>query len=130
MANHEKTLGKLELEVLKIIWDQQGRTVPAVADFLEEQNGYARTTTLTVIQRLHKKGFLRREKTKGIYHYYPTEAKQTVLGNLASQFVKNMFDGSSANLVQHLTHGEVPADELAQIRDIINEALESEEGSK
>lgn len=121
-----KTLGQLELEVLKIVWDKQGCTVPEAAEVLAKQKGYARTTILTVIQRLHKKGFLSRKKEGGVFHYYPTEKKTTVLGNLAKQFVENIFEGSSANLVQHLTDGSVSPDELVRIRQIINDALTAE----
>ena len=87
-----KTLGQLELEVLKIVWDKQGCTFPEAAEVLAKQKGYARTTILTVIQRLHKKGFLSRKKEGGVFHYYPTEKRTTVLGNLAKQFVENIFE--------------------------------------
>lgn len=121
-----KTLGQLELEVLKIVWDKQGCTVLEAAEVLAKQKGYARTTILTVIQRLHKKGFLNRKKEDGVFHYYPTEKKTTVLGKLAWQFVENIFEGSSASLVQHLTSGSVPPEELAHIRKIIEDALAAE----
>ena len=121
-----KTLGQLELEVLKIVWDKQGCTVLEAAEVLAKQKGYARTTILTVIQRLHKKGFLSRTKEDGVFHYYATEKKTTVLGKLARQFVENIFEGSSANLVQHLTSGSVPPEELTRIRKIIDDALATE----
>ncbi len=124
-----KTLGQLELEVLKIVWDKQGCTVPEAAEVLVKQKGYARTTILTVIQRLHKKGFLTRKKEGGVFHYYPTEKKTTVLGNLAKQFVENIFEGSSASLVQHLTSGDVASEELIRIRQIIDQAF-TEEGEQ
>ena len=123
-----KTLGQLELEVLKIVWDKQGCTVPEAAEVLAKQKGYARTTILTVIQRLYKKGFLSRKKEEGVFHYYPTEKKTTVLGNLAKQFVENIFEGSSASLIQHLTSGDVSSEELMRIRQIIDQAL-TEEGA-
>ena len=126
MEQKAQTLGQLELEVLKIVWDKQGCTVPEAAEVLAKQKGYARTTILTVIQRLHKKGFLNRKKEEGVFHYYPTEKKTTVLGKLARQFVENIFEGSSASLVQHLTDGSVPPEELARIRAIIDDAITAE----
>ena len=126
MAKKTQTLGQLELEVLKIIWDRQDCTVPQVTEILTKQKGYARTTVLTVIQRLHKKGFLTRQKQNGVYHYYPTEKKNTVLGNLAKQFVQNIFEGSPASLIQHLTESDVSPEELTHIRKIIDEAIASE----
>lgn len=127
MGRQKQTLGQLELEVLKIIWANPGSTVPQAAESLIQKKGYARTTILTVIQRLHKKGFLNRKKTDGAYHYYPTENKAVVLGNLAKQFVQNIFEGSSAGLVLHLTNSDIPPDELARMREIIDNALEAGE---
>ncbi len=126
MAKKAQTLGQLELEVLKVVWDKQGGTVLQVAEVLAKQHGYARTTILTVIQRLHKKDFLERRKVGGVFHYYPTQKKTTVLGNLAKQFVQNIFEGSPASLIQHLADSDVSADELTQIRKIIDDALKAE----
>ena len=125
-----KTLGQLELEVLKIVWDKKSCTVPQAAEVLAKQKGYARTTILTVIQRLHKKGFLSRKKEDGVFHYSPTEKKTTVLGNLARTFVDSIFEGSSAELVQHLTTGEVTNEELVRIRKIIDDAIAADGAKK
>ncbi len=126
MTDKPQTLGQLELEVLKIIWDKQGATVLEVAEVLATQNGLARTTVLTVIKRLHNKGFLERKKEGGVYHYFPTQKKTTVLGNLAKQFIQNIFEGSPANLIQHLAQSDMPDEELTQIRKIIDESLADE----
>ena len=126
MGLETRSLGQLELEVMKIVWDRQSCTVPQAAEVLAEQKGYARTTILTVMQRLHKKGFLKREKVDGVFRYYPTRPRQAVMGSLAKQFVNSIFGGSSLELVQHLAKGDVSADELAAIRKIIDEAITKE----
>lgn len=126
MTEKTQTLGQLELEVMKIIWDRQSCTVPEISEMLAKEKGYARTTILTVIQRLYKKGFLERKKEASVFHYYPTQKRTTVLGNLTKQFVKNIFEGSPANLVQHLTEADVSSDELKQIRKIIDDAIAGE----
>lgn len=127
MDKQKQTLGQLELEVLKVIWKNPGCTVPEAAEPLIRKKGYARTTILTVVQRLHKKGFLYRKKASGAYHYYPTENQTAVLGNLAKQFVQNIFEGSSAGLVQHLTNSDITPGELARMREIIDNAIEAGE---
>ncbi len=128
MSEKNQSLGQLELEVLKIVWEKQGCSVPEAAEILSGQKGYARTTILTIFQRLHKKGFLNRRKKAGIFCYYPTQQKNDVLGNLAQQFVRNIFEGSPSGLVQHLTKSNVSADELARMRQIIDDALAAEGG--
>ena len=130
MNQKSQTLGRLELEVLKIVWDKQNCTVLEVAEVLARQKGYARTTILTVMQRLHKKGFLQRKKAGGVFRYSPTQKKTTVLGNLAKQFVQNTFEGSPSSLIQHIADTDVSTDELKQIRRIINAALKAEGGRR
>ncbi|MBN2686415.1 MAG: BlaI/MecI/CopY family transcriptional regulator [Pontiellaceae bacterium] len=123
------SLGQLELDVLKIIWDKQECTVPEAAEILSEKRDYAKTTILTVIQRLYKKGFLTRVKRGGIFHYLPTQKKEVVLGNLAQQFIKSTFDGSLPGLVQNLTQTNLSAKELAELRSIIDQAIQEEESN-
>ncbi|MCK4998478.1 MAG: BlaI/MecI/CopY family transcriptional regulator [Anaerohalosphaera sp.] len=130
MTDKAQTLGQLELEVLKIVWDKQGCTVPEAAEVLAMQKGYARTTILTVIQRLYKKDFLKRKKEGGVFHYYPTQKKTTVLGNLTKQFVQNIFEGSHTSLVQHMTEADVSTEELTKIRKIIDKAIAAEGDKK
>ncbi len=52
MTQQNPSLGELELEILKVIWRQQPCTVAQVAQLMASRHGHARTTVLTVIQRL------------------------------------------------------------------------------
>jgi predicted transcriptional regulator len=127
MAKKQETLGELELEVMKILWDRGRSSVLQVAENLSRQKGYARTTILTIMQRLHKKGFLKRKKEDGVYRYEPTQKRQQVMGRLLSQFIDRVFDGSSTSLVQQLTGARMSDEELKQIRSIIDKAHQAEE---
>lgn len=117
------SLGQLELEVLKITWNEPGSSVNEITDRLLEHKDYARTTVLTVIQRLHKKGFLTRSKEQGSFRYYPTESKEEVMGSLTQRFIQSTFEGSASNLIQHLTSTSLTTDELAEMRAIIDQAM-------
>ncbi len=120
------SIGQLELEVLKVIWNEPGSSVNEVTDRLLDQKEYARTTILTVVQRLHKKGFLTRNKEQGSFRYYPTESKEDVMGSLTQRFIQSTFEGSASNLIQHLTTSSLSTDELAEMRDIIDQAMKNE----
>ena len=126
MAKKQETLGELELEVMKILWDRGRSSVLQVAENLAKQKGYARTTSLTIMQRLHKKGFLKRKKEDGVYRYEPTQKRQQVMGRLLSQFIDRVFDGSSTSLVQQLTGARMSDEELKQIKAIIDQAHPAE----
>lgn len=102
MAKGELSLGELELEVLKVIWEQQPCTVQEVAEIMHERRGLARTTVLTVMQRLHKKKFLRRRKRQGLHHYSTAEERSSVMSGLIDQFVDRVLDGSALPFIAYL----------------------------
>jgi predicted transcriptional regulator len=122
MSSKRSSLGQLELEVLKVIWQHQPCTVSQVADFLGKRDGYARTTILTVMQRLHQKAFLKRKKISGAFKYSTTEARNTVMSRLIGQFVEKVLDGSALPFVAYLTEtDELTNDQIAALRDIAKE---------
>ena len=127
MAKTQENLGELELEVMKILWSRGRSSVLQVSEQLSKQKGYARTTILTILQRLHKKGFLKRKKEDGVYRYEPTQKRQQVMGRLLNQFIDRVFDGSSTSLVQQLTGAKMSEEEMDQIKAIIDKANEAEE---
>lgn len=127
MAKKQENLGELELEVMKILWDRGRSSVLQVSEKLCKQKGYARTTILTVIQRLHKKGFLKRKKEDGVYRYEPAHKRHQVMGNLLNQFIDRVFDGSSASLVQQLAGAKMSDEELNQIKTILDKARDLKE---
>ncbi len=126
MQEKINNLGELELEVLKIIWDIQPCTVQKVAEILADRNGYARTTILTIIQRLTQKGFLTRSKVDGIWHYQACQKKNNVMSSLLSQFIDKVFDGSCSGLLQHLAPEKLSKKELSELENLLNKARKGE----
>ena len=106
MEKRELSLGELELEVLKIIWERQPCTVQDVAEVMRERRGLARTTVLTVMQRLHKKELLKRRKHEGIYHYSTTEERSAVMSGLIQQFLDRVLDGSALPFIAYLAEAK------------------------
>ena len=98
MGSPQPPLGELELEVLKVIWDLQPCTVKQIAEVLAQRSGHARTTVLTVMQRLHAKGFLKRSRKEGLWRYSSTHDRQRILSHLVSQFMDTVLDSSPAPL--------------------------------
>lgn len=125
MAVTHQGLGELELDVLKTIWRRQPCTVQEVADQLNGSRGCARTTVLTVMQRLHAKGYLRRRKKNGVFRYATTQGRKTVMSRLVGQFVDKVLDGSALPFVTYLSEMDNLTPEQAdRLHTILNE-LES-----
>ncbi len=129
MGSKKHGLGELELEVLKMVWELPGCTVQEVAEVLGEQRGCARTTVLTVMQRLDAKGFLDRRRTDGIYRYTATEGRGKVLTGLIGKFVDRVLDGSPAQFLAYLAETEQLTEEQAgQLREMVQDLARREGG--
>ncbi|GAA4470813.1 BlaI/MecI/CopY family transcriptional regulator [Novipirellula rosea] len=116
------TLGRVELEILQFIDANHPVTVREVATYWFEKTGQARTTVLTVMDRLKQKGFLTRKKISNVYHYSPKRSGSSVLQHLVSDFVQGVLGGSVAPFVAYLNDAKsIPPDELAQLKQIVNE---------
>lgn len=127
MVKKGTRLGELELTVLKTIWEHQPCTVLQVAEIFGERGGYARTTILTVMQRLQAKNFLKRRKVDGVFQYKPTEGRNKVTSRLIAQFLDKVLDGSALPFVSYLTENKDLTKEQAEALRAIVEKLESKE---
>ena len=126
MAKARETVGELELAVMKVVWETGGCTVQQATEILAQRKSYARTTILTVIQRLHAKGFLERRKIDGVYRYSSTEDRNTVLSRLIGRFVDTVLDGSPGPLISYFAERGVDPDELAKIKLLLARAQQED----
>ena len=58
MADSKASLGPLEIEILRYIGDHYPISVAEVAEHVAQTTGQARTTVLTIMDRLRGKGYL------------------------------------------------------------------------
>jgi len=115
----EPNLGERELEVLKIIWEREPCPVQEVVEIMSRRRGSARTTILTLIQRLHAKGYLKRKKRFGLYHYATTRQRHTVMAGAVRRFVNTVLDGSPAPFLAYLCNsGQLTEEQLDTLREI------------
>ncbi len=70
-------LGELEEAVMGVLWQAQSPlTVRDVLSEINRSRALAYTTVMTVLDNLHRKGWVQRERTGRAYQYRPTEARQ------------------------------------------------------
>ena len=126
-------LGPLELEVLTWVQDHAPATVRAAADHFARERELARTTVLTILERLRKKGHLERRNIDGVNEYLPAAPRSEVQSALIGDFVRNMLGGSLTPFMAYLTRkGSVSDTELAELKRLVRELDErrSEEGDR
>lgn len=114
------TIGDQELALLRFVADQGGATVGEAAEAFGEPRGLARSTVLTMMERLRKKGHLTRRLAQGVYRYSSKAPASEVMRGVVRDFVRQTLDGSVAPFVAYLSeHAEVSETELAELEDLV-----------
>lgn len=126
----KEKLGEAELEVLRFVSDREPVTVRDTAEHFAEARGLARTTVLTMMERLRKKGFLTREPGAGGFEYRSAQAKSKVLRGLVGDFVERTLGGSLSPFVAYLAERRnATPEELAELRKLVDELEERNDGT-
>jgi BlaI family transcriptional regulator, penicillinase repressor len=68
-------LGDLERKVMDVLWSEIG-SEQTVREVEERLPGYAYTTLLTVVDRLQRKGFVRRVRDGRAFRYAPMSSRE------------------------------------------------------
>lgn len=114
-------LGNQEIELLKFISDHpEPIAVREITDGFGDPRGLARTTILTMLDRMRKKGVVAREMLEGVYHYTSKISKSVLLQNMVKDFVEKTLGGSISPFVNYLTQKmDLTESELAEFRRLI-----------
>lgn len=91
LFNTKKTLGSLELEVMKIVWRKEKCTVRDVVEDLRKEKVLAYTTIMTVMDNLYKKEFVKRVKVKKTYHYEPHASENLFIRSSISKTFQSLI---------------------------------------
>lgn len=111
-----------ELDLLQHISDHAPVSVRDVAEGYGIQHELARTTVLTIMERLRKKGFLNRKKSEGVWVYSPAMEKGDLMKGVVKEFFEKTLKGSLSPFVAYLGEDkEVTAEELKQLEQLVNE---------
>jgi predicted transcriptional regulator len=115
-------LGDQELELLRYVSDHAPITVRIAAEQFGQPRGLARTTILTVMERLRGKKYLERHKNGGSFEYTPAIAKTDMLRGLVQTFVEKTLAGSLTPFVAYLAETKnVSASEMEALKALVRE---------
>ena len=112
---------ELELEILKVLWDESPLPVRDVrARLAEASRPLAHSSVITMLNIMHDKGFVTRKKEGKAFLFAPKVTKDRVTGGMMRDLVARVFDGSPAAMVLNLLETtDLDKDELAELRRLI-----------
>jgi predicted transcriptional regulator len=95
-------LTPLELDIMKAVWQDPPVTVRDVQERIRPVRNLAYTTVMTIMDRLHQKGFLTRELQSRTHQYSPAIAYGEVRDEAVKTLINSFFDGSESGLLEFL----------------------------
>ena len=117
-----KHLGDLELAVWRHIPDE-GATVTQEAKHFAEVRGLARTTILTVMERLRIKKFLSRRRDGKAWRYFLRKPKSEVFLGLVRRFMDRTLGGSVDPFMTYLmSDAKLTAAQIQELKQFVEKA--------
>jgi predicted transcriptional regulator len=118
--NSEIRLGRLELQIMKVVWERGQATVHEVRDALLRGRKPAYSTILTMMRKLEGKGYLSHEVADRTYVYEATVSREVVRHSVVGDVLDRLFEGSASLLMSSLVEQKGVSDkELREIQELV-----------
>ncbi|HEX4432919.1 MAG TPA: BlaI/MecI/CopY family transcriptional regulator [Frankiaceae bacterium] len=123
-----RPFGDLEAAIMDRLWDRDDPAlVREIVDELHDERPLAYTTVMTVMENLHRKGWLRREREGRAWRYEPTGSRSGYTAQLMNEALGTSTD--RRNALAHFVLQMSPHD-AALLRQALDQADgPDEEGS-
>ena len=114
------SIGDQELALLQHIEESGTASVGEVAASFGEPRGLARSTVLTMMERLRGKGYLKRRQLRGMFRYSTATGAGEAVRSAVGSFVEKTLSGSVSPFVAWMSErAEVSDDELAELEELV-----------
>lgn len=122
-----KSIGDQELALLHYVEQRGDASVGESAAEFGEARQLARSTVLTMMERLRAKGYLRRRRVNGVYRY--SAAGEDVMQGAVAAFVEKTLQGSVSPFVAWMSRrGKVSDEELAELKALVEKLQSTRKG--
>lgn len=115
-------LTALELEIMKVLWENGPASVQSVQERLPQDRELAYTTVQTMLNVLHRKGRVKRTLTNRAYLYQPALSRESAVRQMLTDVIDRMFGGSAENLVMSLVETrQITPEKLAEVQALLEQ---------
>jgi BlaI family penicillinase repressor len=129
MAKKEMKLGKVQLEIMKVLWEHGDVTARQITDELSKKEEIAHSTVQTLLRKLEAKGAVEHMSEGRTFLFRALIHRSAVAESTTHDLLTRVFHGSVYSLVAHLIkHEEVSPQELKALRELIDSS--SDEGGR
>ncbi len=123
MAKATPNLGKVQLQIMQILWERGEATAREITEALNQTDTVAHSTTQTLLRKLEAKGAVTHSVQDRVFVFRPLSEKADIRETVARDLLTRVFGGSVYGLVSHLLkHEAISGDEMKRLRELIDAA--------
>jgi len=116
-----------EWKVMKVVWRLKSCAARDVYEEMGRDNGWAPSTTKTVLRRLVDKGHLTATPVGSSYLYRPARPAWRSLAGAADTLLDNTLEGMDGKLLAYMVKkSKLTPGDLAQLRALLDQHAEAE----
>ena len=103
MASSDKSVSDRELGVLEVLWQQGQASVREItAEVYEDQSFSKYQSVQKLLERLEKKGCVKRDRSTSAHTFEPTVKRDELIGHRLERVAETLCGGSLTPLLMHL----------------------------
>jgi BlaI family penicillinase repressor len=125
-------ISEAEWTVMEALWEHSPQTASAVAKSIRPSTGWAVNTVRTMLGRLVEKGVVVfSENRDGVREFSPAVKREDVVRFESETFLNRVFRGAAQPLLVHFaSHSKLTSEEIGQLKQLLDDALEKRDGHK
>ena len=125
-------LSRTELQILNILWkSKDGLSVREVHEQIKETFNWAYSTTKTTMDRMVKKGLLKRDDFHGVFLYQAQISKPAGLARLLSFFMNDLLEMDQSALVSLFGRSKALSEsEIDELEGLLEQQTDNKEKTK
>lgn len=129
MRTKNINLTMAEWRVMECLWEKSPRTGREATEWLEEEMGWNRSTTLTLLRRMESKGAVASDTEGGVRSFQPLICREDAALQETEDFLGRFYKGSLSLMVSSLTKKQsLPQEEIDELYAILRQMEEANKG--
>ena len=119
--NKQLSIHSSEWKVMECIWEHEPVSIMQVVKFLQEKSGWSKSTIITMIKRLQKKGIIGYKENGRSKVLYTLVSREEIALSETDTLLEKVFHGSISLMLNTLLNEKsITAEERAELIDILD----------